>query len=110
MPLQPGKQGTATSASGGKDGDDDDDDDTPPPVVAPRPEHTKSVSLLGDACFCLRKRRLLVGIGRERFPLWLPFHFPSGIHEVRDRPTSCPRGRRLQGGRQTEEEGRQDDR
>uniref|UniRef100_A0A8D3BTK7 non-specific serine/threonine protein kinase n=1 Tax=Scophthalmus maximus TaxID=52904 RepID=A0A8D3BTK7_SCOMX len=27
----------------GKDGDDDDDDDTPPPVVAPRPEHTKSV-------------------------------------------------------------------
>uniref|UniRef100_A0A665V917 non-specific serine/threonine protein kinase n=1 Tax=Echeneis naucrates TaxID=173247 RepID=A0A665V917_ECHNA len=40
---QPGKQGTATSPSGGKDGDDDDDDDTPPPVVAPRPEHTKSV-------------------------------------------------------------------
>ncbi|KAI3367546.1 hypothetical protein L3Q82_026401 [Scortum barcoo] len=39
----PGKQGTATSPSGGKDGDDDDDDDTPPPVVAPRPEHTKSV-------------------------------------------------------------------
>uniref|UniRef100_A0AAQ5YJB4 non-specific serine/threonine protein kinase n=1 Tax=Amphiprion ocellaris TaxID=80972 RepID=A0AAQ5YJB4_AMPOC len=39
----PGKQGTATSPSG-KDGDDDDDDDTPPPVVAPRPEHTKSVS------------------------------------------------------------------
>lgn len=38
-----GKQGTATSPSGGKDGDDDDDDDTPPPVVAPRPEHTKSV-------------------------------------------------------------------
>uniref|UniRef100_A0A8C5GJZ1 non-specific serine/threonine protein kinase n=1 Tax=Gouania willdenowi TaxID=441366 RepID=A0A8C5GJZ1_GOUWI len=27
----------------GKDGDDDDDDDAPPPVVAPRPEHTKSV-------------------------------------------------------------------
>lgn len=42
--LQPGKQGTAASQSGGKDGDDDDDDDTPPPVVAPRPEHTKSVS------------------------------------------------------------------
>lgn len=42
--LQPGKQGTATSPSGGKDGDDDDDDDTPPPTVAPRPEHTKSVS------------------------------------------------------------------
>uniref|UniRef100_A0A667ZX38 non-specific serine/threonine protein kinase n=1 Tax=Myripristis murdjan TaxID=586833 RepID=A0A667ZX38_9TELE len=26
-----------------KDGDDDDDDEAPPPVVAPRPEHTKSV-------------------------------------------------------------------
>ncbi|KAE8290130.1 Serine/threonine-protein kinase PAK 2 [Larimichthys crocea] len=37
-----GKQGAATSPSG-KDGDDDDDDDTPPPVVAPRPEHTKSM-------------------------------------------------------------------
>ncbi|XP_061598882.1 serine/threonine-protein kinase PAK 2-like [Cololabis saira] len=34
--------GTATSPSG-KDADDEDDDDTPPPVVAPRPEHTKSV-------------------------------------------------------------------
>uniref|UniRef100_A0AAQ4Q4M1 non-specific serine/threonine protein kinase n=1 Tax=Gasterosteus aculeatus aculeatus TaxID=481459 RepID=A0AAQ4Q4M1_GASAC len=34
---------SAASQSGGKDGDDDDDDDTPPPVVAPRPEHTKSV-------------------------------------------------------------------
>uniref|UniRef100_A0A3B4Z9C4 non-specific serine/threonine protein kinase n=1 Tax=Seriola lalandi dorsalis TaxID=1841481 RepID=A0A3B4Z9C4_SERLL len=34
---------SVTSPSGGKDGDDDDDDDTPPPVVAPRPEHTKSV-------------------------------------------------------------------
>lgn len=44
--LQPGKQGTVTSPSGGKDGDDDDDDDTPPPVVAPRPEHTKSVGRL----------------------------------------------------------------
>lgn len=32
-----------TGASSGKDGDDDDDD-TPPPIVAPRPEHTKSVS------------------------------------------------------------------
>ncbi|XP_053700285.1 serine/threonine-protein kinase PAK 2-like isoform X2 [Synchiropus splendidus] len=39
----PGKQGTKTSPSGGRDGDDDEDDDTPPPVVAPRPEHTKSV-------------------------------------------------------------------
>ena len=25
--------------------EDDDDDGTPPPVIAPRPEHTKSVSL-----------------------------------------------------------------
>lgn len=25
--------------------EDDDDDATPPPVIAPRPEHTKSVSL-----------------------------------------------------------------
>lgn len=33
-----------TSPSGSKDGDDDDDDETPPPIVAPRPEHTKSVS------------------------------------------------------------------
>ncbi|XP_063353468.1 serine/threonine-protein kinase PAK 2-like isoform X2 [Pelmatolapia mariae] len=37
----PGKQGTATSPSG-KD-DDDDEDDAPPPIVAPRPEHTKSM-------------------------------------------------------------------
>uniref|UniRef100_H2UIJ7 non-specific serine/threonine protein kinase n=1 Tax=Takifugu rubripes TaxID=31033 RepID=H2UIJ7_TAKRU len=43
VPLQPGKQSSGTSPSSGKDGDDDDDDDTPPPVVAPRPEHTKSV-------------------------------------------------------------------
>uniref|UniRef100_A0A669BS84 non-specific serine/threonine protein kinase n=1 Tax=Oreochromis niloticus TaxID=8128 RepID=A0A669BS84_ORENI len=35
------KQGTATSPSG-KD-DDDDEDDAPPPIVAPRPEHTKSM-------------------------------------------------------------------
>lgn len=33
-----------------KDIDDDDDDETPPPVVAPRPEHTKSVSALSGAC------------------------------------------------------------
>uniref|UniRef100_H2UIJ9 non-specific serine/threonine protein kinase n=1 Tax=Takifugu rubripes TaxID=31033 RepID=H2UIJ9_TAKRU len=39
---------SGTSPSSGKDGDDDDDDDTPPPVVAPRPEHTKSVSRLSD--------------------------------------------------------------
>uniref|UniRef100_A0A1A7Z6K5 non-specific serine/threonine protein kinase n=1 Tax=Iconisemion striatum TaxID=60296 RepID=A0A1A7Z6K5_9TELE len=36
----PGKQGTVISPLGK---DDDEDDDTPPPVVAPRPEHTKSV-------------------------------------------------------------------
>uniref|UniRef100_A0A8D0DEP0 non-specific serine/threonine protein kinase n=1 Tax=Sander lucioperca TaxID=283035 RepID=A0A8D0DEP0_SANLU len=35
--------GSATSPTGGKDGDDDEDDDTPPPIVAPRPEHTKSM-------------------------------------------------------------------
>uniref|UniRef100_A0AAX7T5F3 non-specific serine/threonine protein kinase n=1 Tax=Astatotilapia calliptera TaxID=8154 RepID=A0AAX7T5F3_ASTCA len=40
--LQPGKQGTATSPSG-KDDDDDDEADSPPPIVAPRPEHTKSM-------------------------------------------------------------------
>lgn len=28
--------------------EDDDDDATPPPVIAPRPEHTKSVSLVYD--------------------------------------------------------------
>lgn len=38
----PGKQGTATSPSG-KDDDDDDEGDSPPPIVAPRPEHTKSM-------------------------------------------------------------------
>lgn len=53
VPLQPGKQGTVTSPSGGKDGEDDDDDDTPPPVVAPRPEHTKSVSVI---CSSVRKQ------------------------------------------------------
>lgn len=37
----PGKQGGGKT--GAKDGDDDDDDDSPPPVVAPRPEHTKSM-------------------------------------------------------------------
>ncbi|XP_015243299.1 serine/threonine-protein kinase PAK 2-like isoform X2 [Cyprinodon tularosa] len=36
-----GKKGTATSPLA-RDGDDDDDD-SPPPVIAPRPEHTKSV-------------------------------------------------------------------
>uniref|UniRef100_A0A3P8UQZ2 non-specific serine/threonine protein kinase n=1 Tax=Cynoglossus semilaevis TaxID=244447 RepID=A0A3P8UQZ2_CYNSE len=38
-----GKQKYLSFSASGKDGDDDDDDDTPPPVVAPRPEHTKSV-------------------------------------------------------------------
>lgn len=36
------KKGTEPSPSN-KD-EDDDDDEAPPPVVAPRPEHTKSVS------------------------------------------------------------------
>lgn len=53
VPVFQGKQGTVTSPSGGKDGEDDDDDDTPPPVVAPRPEHTKSVSLI---CSSIRKQ------------------------------------------------------
>ncbi|XP_046903161.1 serine/threonine-protein kinase PAK 2-like [Hypomesus transpacificus] len=40
----PGKQGSEQSPSGGKGADDDEDDDeAPPPIVAPRPEHTKSV-------------------------------------------------------------------
>uniref|UniRef100_A0A668A6E0 non-specific serine/threonine protein kinase n=1 Tax=Myripristis murdjan TaxID=586833 RepID=A0A668A6E0_9TELE len=43
LSFSPGKKGTETSPSGVKDGDDDDDDEAPPPVVAPRPEHTKSV-------------------------------------------------------------------
>uniref|UniRef100_A0A3B4AQU5 non-specific serine/threonine protein kinase n=1 Tax=Periophthalmus magnuspinnatus TaxID=409849 RepID=A0A3B4AQU5_9GOBI len=41
LSFSPGKQGGGKT--GVKDGDDDDDDDTPPPVVAPRPEHTKSM-------------------------------------------------------------------
>lgn len=32
--------------------EDDDDDATPPPVIAPRPEHTKSVSLWGHGQLC----------------------------------------------------------
>uniref|UniRef100_A0AAX7SZ65 non-specific serine/threonine protein kinase n=1 Tax=Astatotilapia calliptera TaxID=8154 RepID=A0AAX7SZ65_ASTCA len=35
--------GTEPSSPNIKDIDDDDDDEAPPPVVAPRPEHTKSV-------------------------------------------------------------------
>ncbi|XP_063056978.1 serine/threonine-protein kinase PAK 2b isoform X2 [Engraulis encrasicolus] len=47
-PQSPVKKGTEHSSAKVKDidngGDDDDDDDeAPPPVVAPRPEHTKSV-------------------------------------------------------------------
>ncbi|KAJ0008621.1 hypothetical protein NQD34_016036 [Periophthalmus magnuspinnatus] len=38
-----GKQKYLSFSASVKDGDDDDDDDTPPPVVAPRPEHTKSM-------------------------------------------------------------------
>uniref|UniRef100_A0A674P255 non-specific serine/threonine protein kinase n=1 Tax=Takifugu rubripes TaxID=31033 RepID=A0A674P255_TAKRU len=45
--FTPGPQsvskGTEPSSANIKDIDDDDDDETPPPVVAPRPEHTKSV-------------------------------------------------------------------
>uniref|UniRef100_A0AAX7VCF8 non-specific serine/threonine protein kinase n=1 Tax=Astatotilapia calliptera TaxID=8154 RepID=A0AAX7VCF8_ASTCA len=37
------KKGTEPSSPNIKDIDDDDDDEAPPPVVAPRPEHTKSV-------------------------------------------------------------------
>lgn len=40
------KKGTEPSSPDIKDIDDDDDDEAPPPVVAPRPEHTKSVSRL----------------------------------------------------------------
>ncbi|KAG5285580.1 hypothetical protein AALO_G00005010 [Alosa alosa] len=36
------KKGTEPSPSN-KDDDDDDDDEAPPPIVAPRPEHTRSV-------------------------------------------------------------------
>uniref|UniRef100_A0A8D3B1C6 non-specific serine/threonine protein kinase n=1 Tax=Scophthalmus maximus TaxID=52904 RepID=A0A8D3B1C6_SCOMX len=36
-------KGTEPSSPNIKDIDDDDDDETPPPVVAPRPEHTKSM-------------------------------------------------------------------
>ncbi|TDH08187.1 hypothetical protein EPR50_G00094970 [Perca flavescens] len=42
-PQSPVKKGTEPSSPNIKDIDDDDDDETPPPVVAPRPEHTKSV-------------------------------------------------------------------
>ncbi|XP_029286253.1 serine/threonine-protein kinase PAK 2b [Cottoperca gobio] len=42
-PQSPVKKGTEPSSPNIKDIDDDDDDETPPPVVAPRPEHTKSM-------------------------------------------------------------------
>ncbi|XP_035279079.1 serine/threonine-protein kinase PAK 2-like isoform X1 [Anguilla anguilla] len=38
-----GKKGTEPSPANIKDIDDDEDDEAPPPIVAPRPEHTKSV-------------------------------------------------------------------
>ncbi|KAI5609004.1 serine/threonine-protein kinase PAK 2 isoform X1, partial [Silurus asotus] len=41
VPL--GKKGSEPAPGGGKDDLEDDDDEAPPPVVAPRPEHTKSV-------------------------------------------------------------------
>ncbi|XP_034736824.1 serine/threonine-protein kinase PAK 2b [Etheostoma cragini] len=42
-PQSPVKKGSEPSSPNIKDIDDDDDDETPPPVVAPRPQHTKSV-------------------------------------------------------------------
>ncbi|XP_056131723.1 serine/threonine-protein kinase PAK 2b [Lampris incognitus] len=42
-PQSPVKKGTEPSSPNIKDIDDDDDDEAPPPIVAPRPEHTKSV-------------------------------------------------------------------
>ncbi|XP_029002244.1 serine/threonine-protein kinase PAK 2b [Betta splendens] len=42
-PQSPVKKGSEPSSPNIKDIDDDDDDEAPPPVVAPRPEHTKSV-------------------------------------------------------------------
>lgn len=38
--------------------EDDDDDATPPPVIAPRPEHTKSVSFGGRDLFKVWSGRL----------------------------------------------------
>lgn len=46
--YQAAKKGTEPSSPNIKDIDDDDDDEAPPPVVAPRPEHTKSVCHLPD--------------------------------------------------------------
>ncbi|KAJ8270397.1 hypothetical protein GJAV_G00114040 [Gymnothorax javanicus] len=39
----PAKKGLDALPASLKDGDDDEDDEAPPPIVAPRPEHTKSV-------------------------------------------------------------------
>ncbi|XP_062849769.1 serine/threonine-protein kinase PAK 2a [Trichomycterus rosablanca] len=42
--IPPGKKGLEPIPAGVKDSDmDDDDDEAPPPVVAPRPDHTKSI-------------------------------------------------------------------
>ena len=38
------KKGSEPSSANIKNIDDEDDDEAPPPIVAPRPEHTKSVS------------------------------------------------------------------
>ena len=38
------KKGSEPSSPDIKSIDDEDDDEAPPPIVAPRPEHTKSVS------------------------------------------------------------------
>lgn len=43
--VPPGKKGSEPVPGGKDDLDDLDDDEAPPPVVAPRPEHTKSVSV-----------------------------------------------------------------
>ncbi|XP_077572505.1 serine/threonine-protein kinase PAK 2b [Stigmatopora nigra] len=42
-PQSPVKKGAEPASPTVKDIDDDDDDEAPPPIVAPRPEHTKSV-------------------------------------------------------------------
>lgn len=44
--MQLNTKGSETSATVTEE--DDDDEEAAPPVIAPRPDHTKSVS----ACFC----------------------------------------------------------
>uniref|UniRef100_A0A671STL9 non-specific serine/threonine protein kinase n=1 Tax=Sinocyclocheilus anshuiensis TaxID=1608454 RepID=A0A671STL9_9TELE len=51
----PAKKGSEQSPV--KDPDDDDDDEAPPPVVAPRPQHTISVSERFFVIFVISKRR-----------------------------------------------------